>query len=361
MSGSAEPRLAPGGGQPPLAIVFGCAGSRLSDAERRFFATARPVGLILFARNCRAPNQVRALIADFRETVGRAEAPVLIDQEGGRVQRLRPPHWRVDPPAASFGALAARDLKAGERAAGLLARAVAGDLAALGITVNAAPVLDLQIAGQNRAVVGDRAFAADPDLVARLGAALCAGFLAGGVLPVLKHAPGHGRATVDSHEALPVVDVHPEQLEATDFVPFRALAVMPLAMTAHILYTRIDPDRPATLSPVVIREVIRGRLGFQGLLMSDDLCMGALGGRARDRVRQALEAGCDIALHCNGRLAEMQDAAAGARPMSEIAAQRLACAEALRRAPANAGAETLASPDRLRAEMHALLGRDEGA
>ncbi|NBC34150.1 MAG: beta-N-acetylhexosaminidase [Alphaproteobacteria bacterium] len=349
------------GAEPPRAVIFGCAGTRLSGAERAFFAAVRPLGLILFARNCRTPDQVRALVAEFRETVGWAEAPVLIDQEGGRVQRLVPPHWRADPPAASFGALATRDPKAGERAAGLLARAIAGDLAALGITVNTAPVLDLQIAGQNRAVVGDRAFAADPDLVARLGAAVCAGLLAGGVLPVLKHAPGHGRATVDSHESLPVVDTRPEDLEASDFVPFRALAVMPLAMTAHILYTRIDPDRPATLSPAVLRDIIRGRLGFQGLLMSDDLCMGALGGTPGARARQALAAGCDIALHCNGRLAEMQDVAAAARPISDTARQRLGDAERLRLAQARAGAETMAAPDRLRAEMHALLGRDEGA
>lgn len=349
MSGSADP---------PLAVVFGCAGPQLSDDERAFFAEVRPLGLILFARNCRAPDQVRALVADFRATVGRGDAPVLIDQEGGRVQRLNPPYWRADPPASSFGALAARDPKAGERAVGLLARAIAGDLAALGITVNAAPVLDLQFKGQDRTVVGDRAFSANPKLVATLGAAACAGFLAGGVLPILKHLPGHGRAKVDSHAALPVVDADPADLEATDFVPFRSLAAMPLAMTAHILYTRIDDRWPGTLSPRVLGDVVRWRIGFQGVLISDDLCMGALGGTPGERARQALAAGCDIALHCNGRLEAMRDVAAAARPLSRAAVQRLDAAESLRRTQGKASAGTPTTPDGLRAEMHALLERD---
>ena len=343
----------------PLAVVFGCRGPRLGDRERRLFAEANPLGLILFARNCRTPDQVRGLVRSFRETVGRSDAPVLIDQEGGRVQRLKPPHWASDPPAGAFGDLAARDGEAADRAAGLRARAIAGDLSDLGITVNAAPVLDLRCPGQSD-VVGDRAFGRDPELVGRLGAASCNGYLAGGVLPILKHCPGHGRAVVDSHQRLPVVDADPDDLDASDYEPFRRLAAMPMAMTAHILYPRIDPHRPGTLSPIVIHEVVRRRIGFPGLLVSDDLCMGALRGTPGERATQALAAGCDIALHCNGALDEMRDVVANATPLRDESMERLAEAEHLRQARRAAEPEGSGrSSDHLRAEMTTLLRAGE--
>jgi beta-N-acetylhexosaminidase len=309
---------------PPLAILFGCAGETLSADERAFFAEANPLGFILFQRNCREPVQVRALVADFRDCVGRADAPVLIDQEGGRVARLKPPHWRRYPAAAQ---LAARpDAEAAVR---LGARLIADDLAALGVTVDCLPVLDLPTAGADN-VIGDRAYGGDPALAARLGRAACDGLLEGGVLPTVKHIPGHGRATVDSHQALPVVDADRALLAATDFAPFRALADMPWAMTAHVVYSAVDARRPATCSPAVIGGVIRGELGFDGMLVSDDVNMNALAGGIGERVAAALAAGCDAVLHCSGRLGEMCEAAQAAAPLSPAAMARIARGEALR-------------------------------
>ena len=314
----------------PRAILFGCAGERLSGAERRFFAAADPAGLILFRRNCRDPEQVRALIADFREAVGRDAPPVLIDQEGGRVARLRPPNWRGYPAAARLAAL-----PEAEAAVRLGARLIADDLAALGVTVDCMPVLDLAVPGAD-AVIGDRAYGGDPATVARLGAAVCEGLLAGGVTPVVKHIPGHGRARVDSHRALPVVETDAALLAAEDFAPFRALAAPPggaaiWAMTAHIVYPSLDGSRPATLSPAVIGGAIRGAIGFGGVLVSDDIEMGALAGPVADRVAEALAAGCDLVLHCSGDLESMHEAADAAAPLTPDAAARLARSEALRR------------------------------
>jgi beta-N-acetylhexosaminidase len=310
----------------PRAILFGCAGERLSAEERAFFAAADPVGLILFRRNCRSPDQVRALIDETRAALGRADAPVLIDQEGGRVARLQPPHWRRYPSAATLAALPQV-----EQAVRLGARLIADDLAALGVTVDAAPVLDLPVAGADT-VIGDRAYGRDPAFVARLGRAVCAGLLEGGVLPIVKHMPGHGRARVDSHTALPVVDESEEVLAATDFAPFRSLADMPWAMTAHVVYSAIDAGHPATLSRRMIDRVIRGTIGFDGVLASDDIGMGALQGSIADRVTGALAAGCDVVLHCNGTLDEMREAADAARPITSQTSARLARAEAMRRA-----------------------------
>jgi beta-N-acetylhexosaminidase len=309
----------------PLAILFGCAGERLSAAERAFFTEADPLGFILFQRNCRDPDQVRALVAETRDCVGRADAPVLIDQEGGRVARLKPPHWRRYPAAAQLAAL-----DEAEEAVRLCGRLIADDLAGLGVTVDAAPVLDLPVPGAD-GVIGDRAFGSAPQRVARLGRAMAEGLLAGGVLPVVKHMPGHGRARIDSHKALPVVDAAVEMLAATDFAPFCALAQMPWAMTAHVVYSAIDRDRPATLSHTVIDRVIRGTIGFAGVLVSDDIGMGALSGSVGARVAAALAAGCDAILHCGGRLDEMREAAAAAVPLTAAAAGRLARAEGLRR------------------------------
>lgn len=308
--------------------MFGCAAERLHAAELSFFADADPAGFILFRRNCRAPDQVRALVEALRGCVGRPDAPVLIDQEGGRVARLRPPSWRLYPSAARIAALPG---PAAAQAACLGARLIADDLARLAITVACLPVLDLPVAGADP-VIGDRAYGTEPDRVAGLARAVCDGLFAGGVLPILKHVPGHGRARVDSHYACPAVTVGHDELSATDFAPFRALAAMPWAMTAHIVYRAIDPTSPATLSHRIISQIIRSEIGFDGVLISDDLSMRALGGSLGERARQALDAGCDLALHCNGDLDEMAEIAAAAGPLSEMAATRLARGEEMRTA-----------------------------
>ena len=318
----------------PAAIVFGCAGEELGLDERAFFADADPLGFVLFARNCREPRQVRDLVAALRDCVGRADAPVLIDQEGGRVQRLGPPHWRGRAPWRSFGDMAAEE--GSDRAADVArinARELAGELADLGIDVNCLPVLDVPAPG-GHPVIGDRSLSDDPATVAVLGRAVCEGMLAEGVLPVLKHIPGHGRARVDSHLALPVVDVPASELEF-DFAPFRALSDMPWAMTAHVVYTAFDETAPATLSAAVVARAIRGAIGFEGLLISDDLCMNALSGSPGARARAALDAGCDAVLHCNGDLAEMRETMAGVGRMTGPAMSRF------RRGVAMAPGETL--------------------
>ena len=317
---------------PPTAAILGCAGPALDDAERRFFERADPLGLIVFARNVRNPAQLAALVRGFRETVGRADAPVLIDQEGGRVARLGPPHWRAPPPARRFGALAAADPARAAEAAALNSRLIAADLAAAGIDVDCLPVLDTPAPGAHD-IIGDRAYASDPETVAALGRAACRGLFEGGVTPVLKHLPGHGRARADSHVALPVVEASRGELEAVDFAPFRALRDMPLGMTAHVAYRAIDPLVPATVSPRVVGEAIRGAIGFDGLLMTDDLSMAALGGAPGERAAAARAAGCDVILHCNGDMAEMREVAAAAGPLSDAAAHRAARAAAMKRPP----------------------------
>ena len=317
----------------PLAVVLGCSGERLTASERDFFAAADPVGFILFRRNCSSPGQVRDLIASLRGCIGRDDAPVLIDQEGGRVARLRPPHWRRYPSPACLAALP--DPTAA-MAARLGARLIADDLAGLGITVDCLPVLDLSVSGADP-VIGDRAYGRDPERVARLAGAVCAGLLEGAVLPVVKHIPGHGRARVDSHYDCPRVETSFEELARTDFAPFRALAAMPWAMTAHIVYSAIDPTAPATVSSRVVAEVIRSEIGFDGVLVSDDLSMRALGGGLGERTRQALAAGCDLALHCNGDPGEMAEVVKAARPISPLTAARLERGEALRRGSSTNG------------------------
>lgn len=313
------------------AFITGVAGLRLTDAERQFVRAARPWGLILFKRNIDDPAQVSALVDEFRNAAG-AEAAVLVDQEGGRVQRLGPPHWPARPAGAWYGALYARDPAAGLAAARLGGRLIAADLAALGITVDCLPVADVP-APEGDPVIGDRAYGVTAAAVAAVAAAIAEGLLAGGVLPVVKHLPGHGRAACDSHKALPVVRADRAALEATDFAAFRPLAGLPLGMTAHVVYTAIDPDRPATLSPAVVTEVIRGAIGFSGALMTDDLSMGALSGSLAGRTRAALAAGCDLALHCNGNLAEMEEVAGESPVLAGAAAARCAAALAARRAP----------------------------
>jgi beta-N-acetylhexosaminidase len=317
----------------PLAVVLGCSGERLTASERDFLAAADPVGFILFRRNCSSPGQVRDLVASLRGCVGRDDAPVLIDQEGGRVARLRHPHWRRYPSAARLASLP--DPLAA-KAARLGARLIADDLAGLGITVDCLPVLDLPVSAADP-VIGDRAYGSDPERVARLAGAVCTGLLDGAVLPVLKHIPGHGRARVDSHHACPWVETGFEELARRDFAPFRALAAMPWAMTAHIVYSAIDSRAPATLSSRVVAEAIRGEIRFDGVLVSDDLSMRALGGGLGERTRHALAAGCDLALHCNGDPGEMEEVVKAARPISPLTAARLQRGEALRCGPAAKG------------------------
>ncbi len=303
--------------------IYGCAGTSLSAEERDFFRDTQPWGFILFARNISDSAQVRVLIAQLRETVGDANAPVLIDQEGGRVARLKPPQWKARPPAAHFGVLHAANPEAAREATYLNARLIAHDLSELGINVDCLPVLDVPVSGAHD-IIGDRAFAADPATIIALGRAQIEGLLDGGVLPVMKHIPGHGRAGADSHLALPRVSASAEELSASDFVTFRSLDQCPIAMTAHVVYESIDPQRPATTSPKVIRDVIRGEIGFEGLLMSDDLSMKALDGPLSVRAKAALFAGCDLALHCNGDMEEMRDVASEVKNLEGAALKRSA-------------------------------------
>ena len=299
--------------------IYGCAGTELSAPERDFFRQTQPWGFILFARNIKDVAQVKVLVEQLRETVG--AAPVLIDQEGGRVARLRPPHWRDRPPAARFGLLHAQNPDAGREATYLNARLIAHDLASLGINVDCLPVLDVPAPGAHD-IIGDRAFAADPATIIELGKAQIEGLMDGGVLPVMKHIPGHGRAGADSHLALPRVAASAEELSASDFVTFRSLNQCPIAMTAHVVYESIDPQRPCTTSPKVIRDVIRGEIGFDGLLMSDDLSMKALDGPLSVRARAAQFAGCDLVLHCNGDMDEMREVASEVKELKGPAHRR---------------------------------------
>jgi beta-N-acetylhexosaminidase len=306
----------------PRAVIFGCAGLTLSPSERSFFAERQPAGFILFQRNCQDPDQLRGLVDAMRGCAGGTDALVLIDQEGGRVARLGPPHWRTPPAAARIGELYAANPDDAHRAAFLNARLIAHELTALGINVDCLPVLDIPVAGADP-IIGDRALGQTPEQITDLGAAMCDGLMAGGVLPVIKHIPGHGRALVDSHKALPRVDTTLAELEATDFAPFRALAHMPLAMTAHVIFSAVDGDAPVTLSAAATETLIRARIGFKGLLLSDDLSMQALSGGLGERAARAIEAGCDIALHCNGQPDEMEAVAGAVSHLSAVAAMRL--------------------------------------
>lgn len=313
---------------PQRAFITGLAGPTVSPAERAFLREARPWGLILFKRNVSTPAQVAGLTHSFREIVG-WQAPVLVDQEGGRVQRLGPPHWPPYPPGVRYGVLYDREPAVGLAAARLAGHLIAYDLSSVGIDVDCLPLGDVPVPGGD-AVIGDRAYGNRPDKVAALAGAIAKGLLAGGVLPVLKHLPGHGRATADSHHRLPIVDTDRATLESTDFAAFRPLAGLPLGMTAHVVFSAIDPAQPATTSGTMVREVIRGFIGFQGLLMSDDISMGALSGTLAERSRAALAAGCDIVLHCNGDLAEMSAVAGAVPELSGDAARRAQAALAQR-------------------------------
>jgi beta-N-acetylhexosaminidase len=312
------------------AFFTGLAGHTLSPDERRFLAAARPAGCILFARNIDTPEQVRRLVGEARAAIGTDDVLVLIDQEGGRVQRLRPPHWRALPDAVRYQSLGADGLDAARQVAWLTAR----DLRDLGITCNCAPVLDVPVPGAHD-IIGSRAYGATVDDVVAYGRAVMEGYVAGGVVPVIKHIPGHGRARADSHLELPVVETDRATLQATDFAPFKALSQAPAAMTAHVVYASIDPTAPASTSQIVHRDIMRGLIGFDGLLMSDDLSMKALTHPSfRARTEAVLAAGSDIALHCNGDLDEMRAVAEGARRLDGAARARFDRALAITRAPA---------------------------
>lgn len=303
------------------ACIFGCAGLELTREEAAFFADVKPWGFILFKRNVESPDQVRRLVDALRATVGRDDAPVLIDQEGGRVQRLGPPHWPVYPPGRAYGQLPGNDPLLRREITRLGARVMAHDLAELGINADCVPVLDVPQAGAHD-VIGDRAYGDTVEEVALLGRSAAEGLIAGGVLPIIKHIPGHGRSMADSHLDLPVVDASLEDLDAVDFAPFRVLSDMPMAMTAHVVYSAIDPKRPATTSRKAIKHVIRDSIGFQGLLMSDDLSMKALSGDFKARTKASLAAGCDVVLHCNGDMAEMAPIAEASGKLSGKARRR---------------------------------------
>jgi len=314
------------------AFITGISGMALSADERAFIAAERPWGFILFKRNIETPEQVRLLVDELKKCAGRAEAPILIDQEGGRVQRLGPPHWPAYPPGALFGRLYDLDPALGLKAARLSARLIADDLGQLGITVDCLPLADVPVAGAD-AVIGDRAYGTEPGKVAAIARAITEGLGQGGILPVLKHIPGHGRATADSHFRLPTVDTPANELETTDFVAFQPLADLPMAMTAHVVFSALDPVHPATTSAKIIEQVIRGVIGFQGLLMSDDVSMKALSGSIAERTRDILSAGCDMVLHCNGNLGEMHEVAAETPELSGIALARAERALASRGMP----------------------------
>lgn len=302
-------------------LILGCAGTSLSREEKSFYRGECPWGFILFARNISEPEQIRDLVAEMRDCIGRPEAPVFIDQEGGRVQRLRPPLAPNYPAGAAFGALYRENEEAGLRAAWLLARLHAFDLLRYGITADCLPVLDVPVEGAND-VIGARAYAKDPSIVTALGRAAAEGLMSGGVIPVMKHIPGHGRAFADTHLELPTVTTPLKELRRHDFAPFQALNHLPMAMTAHVIFSAVDPNNPSTTSGKVVEEVIRGEIGFDGLLVSDDTSMKALSGDFQTKAASILAAGVDLVLHCNGVMEEMTAVASRAKPLEGKALER---------------------------------------
>jgi beta-N-acetylhexosaminidase len=317
---------------PRRAFITGLAGTKLLAEERKFLREHQPFGLILFKRNVQDKAQVTELVAEALRDLA-PQALVLVDQEGGRVQRFGPPNWPAYPPGAVFGKIYDRDPKLGMAAARLGARLMASDLLPLGVNTDCVPLADVPAAGSDR-VIGDRAYGETPAKVAAIASAVAEGLAAGGMLPVLKHIPGHGRANADSHLKLPVVHADRATLDAVDFAAFRPLKKLPLGMTAHVVFTAFDPVLPATTSALMIREVIRGSVGFEGLLMGDDVSMGALSGSIAERARASLAAGCDLVLHCNGKMDEMLEVAAEAPELTGEALQRAQRALDARQQPA---------------------------
>jgi beta-N-acetylhexosaminidase len=339
----------------PRAAIVSCSGPSLTPEERRFVRSADPLGLIVFARNITDRSQLASLTSSFRDEVGREDAPILIDQEGGRVARLRPPQWRATEPAESYAALYGRNPAAALEAVRLNAGLMAAELLEVGITVDCAPDCDLSFPEADRQVVGSRSFGAAPAQVIALARSVAEGLLDRGVLSVIKHMPGHGRAKVDSHKALPRVDTDRATLRATDFAVFRALADLPWGMTGHLLFSAIDPDRPATQSPTIIRDVIRGEFGFDGFLVTDDLCMGALDGDMGERVARAIEAGCDAALICDGDLERTRAGVERAPELAGRALERYLAGEARRVGARREGFDVAAA--QARHDMLLGLGR----
>jgi beta-N-acetylhexosaminidase len=332
------------------AFITGLAGTRLSDAERDFIRAERPWGFILFRRNIDTPAQVAALTAEIRDVLGGVDVPILVDQEGGRVQRFRPPNWPLYPAGAAFGQLYDIDPALGLKAARLSARLIADDLTQVGVTVDCLPLADVPVPGADD-VIGDRAYGNDPQKVAAIARAVTEGLEQGGILPILKHIPGHGRATADSHLTLPVVHNPKNELESIDFAAFKPLADLPMAMTAHVVFSAYDAAQPATTSATMIERVIRGLIGFQGLLMSDDVGMNALAGSIAERTRALLAAGCDMVLHCSGELDEMRWVARETPELSGKALERANAALASRHAPKPFDRAAA------RAELDELIGR----
>jgi beta-N-acetylhexosaminidase len=332
------------------AFITGLAGTKLSDAERDFIRAERPWGFILFRRNIDSPTQVAALTNEIQDVLGVTDVPILVDQEGGRVQRFRPPNWPLYPAGAAFGRLYDIDSALGLKAARLSARLIADDLTKVGVTVDCLPLADVPVPGADD-VIGDRAYGNDPQKVAAIARAVTEGLEQGGILPILKHIPGHGRATADSHLALPVVDSPKSELESIDFAAFKPLADLPMAMTAHVVFSAYDPAQPATTSATMIERVIRGLIGFQGLLMSDDVGMNALAGSIAERTKALLAAGCDMVLVCSGEPEEMRQVARETPELSGKALARAKAALASRQAPKPF------DRDAARTELDGLIGR----
>jgi beta-N-acetylhexosaminidase len=332
------------------AFITGLAGTKLSATERDFIRAERPWGFILFRRNIDTPAQVATLTKEIRDALGEVDVPILVDQEGGRVQRFRPPNWPLYPAGAAFGQLYDIDPALGRRAARLSARLIADDLTQVGVSVDCLPLADVPVVGADD-VIGDRAYGNDPQKVAAIARAVTEGLEQGGILPILKHIPGHGRATADSHLALPVVDSPRNELESIDFAAFKPLADLPMAMTAHVVFSAYDAAQPATTSATMIERVIRGLIGFQGLLMSDDVGMNALAGSIAERTRALLAAGCDMVLACSGEPEEMHQVARETPELSGRALARANAALASRQAPKPF------DRDAARAELDRLIGR----
>ena len=314
----------------PRAVIFGCQSIRLSDVEKDFFQRTNPLGFILFARNCETPDQIQQLVHDMRKAVDRPDAPVLIDQEGGRVARLKGSFWRAAPSLRTFGLMAEEDAEEASWCTRANAWLMGKELQALGISVNCAPVVDV-LHETTHAIIGDRAFGNNPELVATLALQAIKGFQEANIVPVIKHIPGHGRATVDSHESLPVIEASLEELYETDFKAFQQVCryfqrqtdKMPWAMTAHVIYKSVDAIAPATQSVALIDRVIREYIGFSGFLLSDCLTMKALKGNLGLRAKKSLEAGCDAVLHCSGVLEEMIDVITETAPLKDESLHRL--------------------------------------
>lgn len=348
------------GWQDMKAIIVDAAGTELTAEERALFAAEKPAGFILFKRNCVSKQQVSDLVASVREAVGRADLPVLIDQEGGTVARLRAPEFREYPAAKLFGELAQQETAQGIEATRMSAYLMALDLADMGITVNCAPVVDVPAPDCHEFLSASRTFSDSPDMVGQLGEAVCRGLLAGQVTPVMKHIPGHGRARVDSHFGLPVVDIPADVLSRTDFKPFKYLAQTNMktalwAMAAHVVYSSLDSDSAATVSARVTRDVIRGDMGFDGVLIADDISMKALGGTIEDRVARTMAAGMDLTMICNAPFEERAQALAATPKVSTEAAQRIAEAERQRTAFPASGNDNGGAREALHEKLAALL------